>query len=84
MNQSNRPIFRLVTASVLAALSCAATLVRTVPSPTGGYMNLGDTVEFAAAANALKHSIHGDALIAGADEVLRLARSTDGTVRMLR
>lgn len=47
-------------------------------------MNLGDTVEFASAANALKHSIHGDALIAGADEVLRLARSTDGTVRMLR
>ena len=44
MNQSNRPIFRLVTASVLAALSCAATLVLTIPSPTGGYMNLGDTV----------------------------------------
>ena len=44
MNQTNRSILRLVMASVLAALSCAATLVLTVPSPTGGYMNLGDTV----------------------------------------
>ena len=35
---------RLVLASVLAALTCAATLVITVPSPTGGFMNLGDTI----------------------------------------
>lgn len=34
----------LVLASVLAALTCAATLVVTIPSPTGGFMNLGDTV----------------------------------------
>ena len=47
-------------------------------------MTLAETVEFASAANALKHSVHGDALIASADEVLRLAGSTDGTVRMLR
>ncbi len=47
-------------------------------------MTLADTVEFSSAANALKHSIHGDALIASAGEVQRLAGSTDGTVRMLR
>ena len=34
----------LVFASLLAALACVATMVITVPSPTGGYMNLGDTV----------------------------------------
>lgn len=44
MNHTDRSILHLVMASVLAALSCAATLVLTVPSPTGGYMNLGDTV----------------------------------------
>ena len=37
-------IKNLVLSSVLAALACAATLVITVPSPTGGFMNLGDTV----------------------------------------
>ena len=42
------------------------------------------TVEFASAANALKHSVHGDALIASEEEVLRLAESADGTVRMIR
>ena len=30
--------------ALLAALSCVATLVIRIPSPTGGYMNLGDTV----------------------------------------
>ena len=44
MKKTNRSITHLVMASVLAALSCAATLVLTIPSPTGGYMNLGDTV----------------------------------------
>ncbi len=42
------------------------------------------TLEFAEAANALKHSIRGDALIASAEEVERLADSADGTVRMIR
>jgi len=41
------------------------------------------TVDFAVAANALKHSIPGDMLIATAEEVERLA-SSDGTVRMIR
>ncbi len=50
----------------------------------GHGMTLRETVEFASAANALKHSIHGDALIASAEEVQRLAGSADGTVRMLR
>jgi 2-dehydro-3-deoxygluconokinase len=44
----------------------------------------GKTVEFASAANALKHSVHGDALVASAAEVGRLADSADGTVRMIR
>ena len=30
--------------AAFAALACAATMVVKVPSPTGGYMNLGDTV----------------------------------------
>ena len=29
---------------VLAALTCAATMVVRIPSPSGGYMNLGDTL----------------------------------------
>lgn len=47
-------------------------------------MNDQDTIEFASAANAFKHSIHGDALMATADEISRLAGATDGTVRMIR
>ena len=43
-NKAMDRVKMLVMASVLAALSCAATLVLRVPSPTGGYMNLGDTV----------------------------------------
>lgn len=34
----------LVLTALFSALSCAATLVVHIPSPTGGYMNLGDTV----------------------------------------
>lgn len=33
----------LVMAALFAALGCAATMVIKIPSPTGGYMNLGDT-----------------------------------------
>ena len=43
VNRTNQ-IKNLVFAALLAALACVATLVLTVPSPTGGYMNLGDTV----------------------------------------
>ena len=34
----------LVMTGVFAAMACAATMVLVVPSPTGGYMNLGDTI----------------------------------------
>ena len=34
----------LVMTALLAALACVATLVIRIPSPTGGYMNLGDTI----------------------------------------
>ena len=35
---------KLVLSALLAALACVATMVLMVPSPTGGYMNLGDAV----------------------------------------
>lgn len=36
---------RLLTmTALLAALCCMATMVLVIPSPTGGYMNLGDTI----------------------------------------
>ena len=34
----------IVMTALLAALGCVATMVLVVPSPSGGYMNLGDTV----------------------------------------
>lgn len=41
---SDKRVQAIVTAALLAALTCAATMAIRVPSPTGGYMNLGDTV----------------------------------------
>lgn len=35
---------RLALTGLFAALGCAATMVLQIPSPTGGYMNLGDAV----------------------------------------
>ena len=35
---------RIVTASMLAALVCVATMIITIPSPLKGYINLGDCV----------------------------------------
>ncbi|WP_312636135.1 ECF transporter S component [Oscillibacter sp.] len=40
----DRRVRSIVTAALLAALACAATMVIRIPSPTGGYLNLGDTV----------------------------------------
>lgn len=37
-------IQKFVLTAVLAALSCAATLVIHIPTPTGGYVNLGDAI----------------------------------------
>lgn len=37
-------VHRVVMTALLAALTCVATMVVRVPSPTGGYVNLGDTV----------------------------------------
>ena len=42
--KSDRRTRQLAAAALFAALSCAATLAIRIPSPTGGYMNLGDTV----------------------------------------
>lgn len=35
---------KIVQTALLAALTCAATMVLPIPSPTGGYMNPGDAV----------------------------------------
>lgn len=35
---------RIVLTALLAALTCVATMVIRVPTPTGGYVNLGDTM----------------------------------------
>lgn len=41
---SDTRVRTIVTTALMAALACVATMVIRVPSPTGGYMNLGDTV----------------------------------------
>lgn len=38
----NKAIYRLVLAALMAALTCMATMVIRIPSPMGGYVNLGD------------------------------------------
>lgn len=35
---------KMILAALFAALTCVATLVITIPSPTGGYFNLGDCI----------------------------------------
>ncbi len=44
LSAADRRVRSIVTAALLAALTCAATMVIRIPSPTGGYLNLGDTV----------------------------------------
>lgn len=41
---ADRRVRGIVITALLAALTCAATMVIRIPSPTGGYLNLGDTV----------------------------------------
>ena len=43
-NKERDSLRRLVQASMLAAMACAATLVIQIPSPMNGYVNLGDAV----------------------------------------
>lgn len=40
----NEKIKKTVTASLLAALCCIATMIIKIPSPLSGYLNLGDSV----------------------------------------
>lgn len=35
---------KMILAAILAALTCVATMVITIPAPTGGYFNLGDCI----------------------------------------
>ena len=42
--KSTHKLLNIVTASMLAALCCVATMVIQIPTPTGGFVNLGDTV----------------------------------------
>lgn len=44
MTQSKNRVKAIVMTALLAALACVATMVIHIPSPTGGYMNLGDAV----------------------------------------
>ena len=44
VNTQMNPLLRLVMTGVLMALACVATMVIQIPSPTHGYMNLGDCV----------------------------------------
>lgn len=48
LGQRELPLFHrvllLVLTALFAAFACVATMVLVVPSPTGGYMNLGDAV----------------------------------------
>ena len=46
--------------------------------------SLKETIEFASAANALKHSVHGDAALFTEAEVEALTCQNDGTIRMIR
>lgn len=41
---SDRKTYRLVVTALLTALACVATMVIKVPTPTNGYVNLGDTI----------------------------------------
>ena len=42
--KNSHKLINIVTASLLAALCCVGTLVLQIPTPTGGFVNLGDTV----------------------------------------
>ena len=42
--KNSQKLINIVTASLLAALCCVGTLVLQIPTPTGGFVNLGDTV----------------------------------------
>ena len=44
MQDKTTKLLRLVMTGVLMALACVATMVIQIPSPTHGYMNLGDCV----------------------------------------
>lgn len=43
MNKSNN-LIKIVMASLVAALCCVATMIIQIPTPTGGFLNLGDAV----------------------------------------
>ena len=43
MKKSNK-LLHIVTASLFAALCCVATMIMQIPTPTGGFVNLGDTI----------------------------------------
>ena len=42
--KNSQKLINIVTASLLAALCCVGTLVLQIPTPTGGFVNLGDTI----------------------------------------
>ena len=40
--KSKRTTFTIITTALMAAMTCVATMIIQVPSPTGGYIHLGD------------------------------------------
>ena len=40
----NNHLYKLVSAALFAALACVATMIIQIPSPTQGYVNLGDCI----------------------------------------
>ncbi len=42
--KTSKHLLQLVVASLFAALCCVSTLVIQIPTPTGGFVNLGDTI----------------------------------------
>lgn len=44
MNMKNSPIFRAILTAMFAAMVCVATICIRIPSPTQGYVNLGDAL----------------------------------------
>ncbi len=44
LEEKRMKVRKLVAAALLAALACGATMVIQIPSPIGGYLNLGDCI----------------------------------------
>ena len=44
IGKTSEKTVKIVVAAVFAALSCVATMVIQIPTPTGGYVHMGDCI----------------------------------------